>query len=169
MSGLDQKNESFTPNITIQRCIIQEGKFQPDFRLSHEAPDVANAFSMLKKEDTSHGFQSWRPMERNSDFTMYNMNSEGWFQFWAVFSGLFVVSMWYYIADHHYSITSTGYDDEDLLRLKDAKATQIWERTFWSFIFMLHGQHMAAFRRELTFYTNDPDNPQLNVRASYNK
>ena len=48
-------------------------------KLSMENPDIANAFSMLNKEDTSHGFQSWRPMERNSDFTMYNINSEGWF------------------------------------------------------------------------------------------
>ena len=107
-------------------------------------------------------------MERNSDWTLYNINSEGWFQCWSVIAGVIMVMLWFWIADQHYSIVSTGYDDEDLLRLKDCKATLIWERTFWSFIFYLHGQHMGAFRRELTFYTNDQDNPQLNVRATYN-
>ena len=48
-------------------------------RMSDETPDIANAFSMLTKEDTSHGFQPWRPMERNSDWALYNINSEGWF------------------------------------------------------------------------------------------
>ena len=44
-----------------------------------ETPDVVNAFSILQKEDTSHGFPVWRPLERNSDFALYNINSEGWF------------------------------------------------------------------------------------------
>ena len=48
-------------------------------RWSKEIPDVVNAFGMLAKEDTSHGFPVARPMERQSDFAIYNMNSEGWF------------------------------------------------------------------------------------------
>ena len=46
---------------------------------SLETPDVINAFSVLAKEDTSHGFPVWRPLERNSDFALYSINSEGWF------------------------------------------------------------------------------------------
>jgi len=48
-------------------------------KMSMEVPDITNAFSMLAKEDTSHGFPVWRPLERNSDFTIYNINSESWF------------------------------------------------------------------------------------------
>ena len=48
-------------------------------QMSLEQPDVVNAFSVLAKEDTSHGFPVWRPLERNSDWALYNVNSEGWF------------------------------------------------------------------------------------------
>lgn len=48
-------------------------------RASIETPDVVNAFAVLAKEDTSHGFPVWRPLERNSDFALYSLNSEGWF------------------------------------------------------------------------------------------
>ena len=48
-------------------------------QMSLETPDVVNAFSVLAKEDTSHGFPVWRPLERSSDFALYNINSEGWF------------------------------------------------------------------------------------------
>jgi len=47
--------------------------------MSLETPDVVNAFGVLAKEDTSHGFPVWRPLERNSDWALYNVNSEGWF------------------------------------------------------------------------------------------
>ena len=47
--------------------------------MSLKTPDIVNTFSVLAKEDTSHGFPVWRPLERQSDFTLYNMNSEGWF------------------------------------------------------------------------------------------
>ena len=137
--------------------------------MSLETPDVVNAFSVLAKEDTSHGFPVWRPLERNSDWALYNVNSECWFKIWSVFAAIFVVLNWYWIADHHFGISSCNVDDEDLLRLKDAKATQIWERVFWSFTFSIHGQHAAAFMREAKFYTLTPDNPQLNVRASFNR
>lgn len=48
-------------------------------RMSLEVPDVVNAFGVLAKEDTSHGFPVWRPLERNSDWALYNINSESWF------------------------------------------------------------------------------------------
>ena len=136
--------------------------------MSHEVPDVVNAFGVLAKEDTSHGFPVWRPHERNSDWALYNINSEGWFQMWSCIMCVIVVLNWYWIADQHYPVCTTSIDDEDLLRLKDSKATLMWERTFWSLTFGIHGQHAGAFMRGLKFYTIDPDNPQLNVRASYN-
>ena len=107
-------------------------------------------------------------MERNSDLALLNINSEAWFQLYSIFISAFILGMWYWIADHHFSIVTSSYDDEDLLRLKDSKATLLWERTWWSFTYQMHGQHMSAFMRELKCYTLDPDNPQLNVRDSYN-
>ena len=53
-------------------------------RMSWQIPDVINALGVLAKEDTSHGFPVWKPFERNSDFAVYNVNSEGWFQMWSV-------------------------------------------------------------------------------------
>ena len=108
-------------------------------QMSLEVPDVANAFSMLAKEDTSHGFPVWRPLERNSDWALYNINSEGWFQMWSVIAAFCTVSFWFYISDFYFCVVSTGVDDEDFLRLKDAKAGMIWERTFWALTFQIHG------------------------------
>lgn len=137
-------------------------------QLSTEMPDVANAFSMLAKEDTSHGFPVWRPLERNSDWALYNINSEGWFQCWSSIAAFCVVAFWFYISDFYFCVASTGVDDEDFLRLKDAKAGLIWERTFWALTYQIHGQHMAALQREIKFYTHSPDDPKNLVKSSYN-
>ena len=75
-------------------------------RMSREVPDVTNAFGVLAKEDTSHGFPVARPLERNSDWALFNVNSEGWFQCWSLIAACVVVSFWFYIADFHYFITS---------------------------------------------------------------
>ena len=136
---------------------------------STEIPDVVNSFGMLAKEDTSHGFPVWRPLERNSDFALYNINSEGWFQCFSVIAGATVVSFWYYTACSYFATSSQSVDDEDNLRIKDGKAAQIWERNFWAFTFQIHGQHMAALQREAKFYTSHPDDPKLNVKSSYNR
>ena len=112
--------------------------------MSLETPDVVNTFSLLAKEDTSHGFPVWRPLERNSDWALYNINSEGWFQVWSVIAACFVVGYWFYITDYYFFVQSTGVDDEDTIRLKDAKAGLIWERTFWALTYQSHGQHMSA-------------------------
>ena len=136
--------------------------------MSLKTPDIVNTFSVLAKEDTSHGFPVWRPLERQSDFALYNMNSEGWFQFWSSFAAFVVVSYWYYTACHYFATAPQSVDDEDNLRIKDAKAGLIWERNFWSLCYQIHGQHMAALQRELKFYTLHPDDPKLTVRASYN-
>ena len=138
-------------------------------QMALETPDVINAFSVLQKEDTSHGFPVWRPLERNSDFALYNINSEGWFQLWAVILGSIVVGFWWYIAGFYYNVSSINVDDEDFLRLKDAKAGLIWERNFWALTFQIHGQHLAALMRSLKFYTMHPDDPKLTVRTSYNR
>lgn len=50
-------------------------------------------------------------------------------------SGAAMVSFWAYIANSYFAVSSQGVDDEDNLRLKDAKAGMIWERTFWAFTF----------------------------------
>ena len=138
-------------------------------KMSMETPDIVNAFGVLQKEDTSHGFPHWRPHERNSDWSLYNINSEGWFQVWSSIACVVVVLNWYWIADHHFNISNATIDDEDFLRLKDAKATQIWERVFWSLTFQIHGQHASAFMREMKYLTMTPDNPQLTVRGNYNR
>ena len=113
-------------------------------QMSLETPDVVNAFGVLAKEDTSHGFPVWRPLERNSDFALYNINSEGWFQVWSVIAAIAVVAFWHYIANFYFAVNSSTIEEEDNLRLKDAKASTIWERNFWALIFQVHGQHMAA-------------------------
>ena len=100
-----------------------------------ETPDVINSFAVLAKEDTSHGFPVWRPLERNSDFALYSLNSEGWFQILSVLSGAVMVSFWFYVANYYFAVCSQGVDDEDNIRVKDAKAGMIWERTFWAFTF----------------------------------
>ena len=91
-------------------------------KMSREVPDVVNAFGVLAKEDTSHGFPVARPMERSTDFALYNINSEGWFQLYSVICGAIVVSFWYYIACSYFATAGTSVDDEDMLRIKDAKA-----------------------------------------------
>ncbi len=48
-------------------------------KLSRDAPDMVSAFGVLAKRDASHGFPVARPLERNSDWALYNVNSEGWF------------------------------------------------------------------------------------------
>lgn len=65
-------------------------------------------------------------------------------------------------------VGSTNVDDEDNIRLKDAKAGLLFERVFWSFTFSIHGQHMAALQREIKFFTHHPDDPKLTVKVSYN-
>ncbi len=86
-----------------------------------------------------------------------------------MFSGLIVVSFWFYIANTYFAVCSQTVDDEDNLRVKDAKAGMIWERVFWAFTFQIHGQHCSAMMREVKFYTNHPDDPKINVKSTYNR
>ena len=136
--------------------------------MSKEVPDVVNAFGVMAKEDTSHGFPVARPLERNSDFALYNVNSEGWFQCWSLLAGITMVSFWFYISGFYFHVVSQGPDDEDMLRLKDGKSNLIWERVFWSWTFQCHGQHFSALQREIKFFAHHPDDPKLTVKASYN-
>ena len=100
--------------------------------MSREVPDIVNAFGVLSKQDTSHGFPTHRPMERNSDWALYNVNSEGWFQCWSMIAGVCVVSFWFYISGSHYMVCSSSVEDTDNLRLRDGKTGMIWERVFWA-------------------------------------
>ena len=79
-----------------------------------------------------------------------------------------MVSFWFYISDFYFNVVSQGPDDEDNLRLKDGKSGLIWERVFWHFTYQVHGQHMSALQREIKYYVHHPDDPKLNVKASYN-
>ena len=137
--------------------------------LSLETPDVVNSFSVLAKEDTSHGFPVWRPLERNSDVALYSINSEGWFQIYSVMSGALMVCFWIYVANTYFAVCQQTVEDEDNQRIKDGKASMIWERTFWAFTFQVHGQHAAAMHREIKFFTNHPDDAKLTVKSTYNR
>ena len=75
-------------------------------KMSKEVPDVVNAFGVMAKEDTSHGFPVARPLERNSDWALYNVNSEGWFQCWSLLAGIFMASFWFYISDFYFNVVS---------------------------------------------------------------
>jgi hypothetical protein len=58
---------------------------------------------------------------------------------WSVIMGAFVVGFWFYIGDFYFFVSSVNVDDEDNLRLKDAKAGTIWERNFWALTYTIHG------------------------------
>ena len=137
-------------------------------KMSVEVPDVTNAFGILAKLDTSHGFPVPRPLERNSDFALYNLNSEGWFQVFSTIAACCVIGYWAYLTMFFFLINSSNCDDEDNIRLKDAKAGLIWERVFWAFTYTVHGQHMSAMQRSIKFYVHHPDDPKLNAKSSYN-
>ena len=79
-----------------------------------------------------------------------------------------MASFWLYIACFYQFTGAQSVDDEDNLRLKDAKAGLIWERCFWAFTYCVHGQHFAAMQREIKFFTHHPDDPKLNAKSSYN-
>ena len=57
------------------------------------------------------------------------------------------VLFWYYIACFYFAVSSQNVDDEDHMRLRDAKAGLMWERNFWALTYQVHGQHMSAFMR----------------------
>ena len=105
MSGSESTSAFSTSTSTISNSLFSISKQDPQIRLSQDAPDVVNAFSVLNKEDMSHGFPQKRPFERNSDFTQYNMNSESWFQFWSLMGAICVVAYWYWIGEHQYFVS----------------------------------------------------------------
>jgi hypothetical protein len=59
-------------------------------------------------------------------------------------AGVAMVSFWFFISDFYFFVNSQGPDDEDNLRLKDAKSGLIRERVFWAFTYQVHGYHMSA-------------------------
>jgi len=115
--------------------------------MSQQMPELVNAFGVLAKEDTSHGFPVWRPLERNSDWSAYNVNSEGWFQAWSAIFGCTMVLFWNYVSNWFFVVSPSSYDEEDMMRYRDAKPSQMWERNFWSFTYQIHGYHAAALYR----------------------
>ena len=55
-----------------------------------------------------------------------------------------MILFWINVANTYFSVTGQTVEDEDNVRLKDAKAGMIFERVFWAYAFQIHGQHMAA-------------------------
>ncbi len=63
------------------------------FRFQTQFPNVAQLFSLLNKQDTSHGFPAKRNYERHQDFAVFNVNNEGWFQLYF-FAAAVLILLW---------------------------------------------------------------------------
>lgn len=73
-------------------------------RFQVQYPQAAVWFSLLNKQDTSVGLPAKRQYERHQDFAVYNMNHEGWFQFYFCVS-CFAVLIWnWWVLAYHYDI-----------------------------------------------------------------
>ncbi len=74
------------------------------FRFQTQWPYIAMWFSLLNKRDTSDGLPKGRQYERYQDFSVYNINHEGWYQIYFVLAGL-IVSLWnWYVVAFTYDI-----------------------------------------------------------------
>jgi len=72
------------------------------FKFWHQYPNVATWFSLLNKTDTSHGLPARRAYERYSDFAVFNVNSEGWFQlYFFVAAAVVLIWNWWMLAFHY--------------------------------------------------------------------
>ena len=68
-------------------------------RFQSQLPYVAMWFSLLNKRDTSHGLPTGRQYERYQDWSVYNMNHEGWYQvYFAVAAAIVALWNWYVVA-----------------------------------------------------------------------
>lgn len=63
------------------------------YKFWHQYPNIATWFSILNKADTSSGFPARRAYERYSDYAVFNVNSEGWFQLYFVIAAS-IVLLW---------------------------------------------------------------------------
>jgi hypothetical protein len=74
------------------------------YKFWNEYPHIATWFSILNKHDTSIGFPARRAYERYSDFAVFNMNHEGWFQFYFITAAFIVVFWNWWVVAYHYDI-----------------------------------------------------------------
>lgn len=70
----------------------------------YQYPAQAQWFSLLNKQDTSNGFPARRAYERYSDFALFNINSEGWFQCYFIIAAISVLIWNYWILAVYYDI-----------------------------------------------------------------
>ena len=50
-----------------------------------------------------------------------------------------MVLFWVNVANTYFAVSAQTVEDEDNIRLKDAKAGMIFERVFWALTFQIHG------------------------------
>lgn len=62
-------------------------------RFQSQLPYVAVWFSLLNKRDTSVGLPTGRQPERYQDWSVYNVNHEGWYQIYFALAA-FIVAFW---------------------------------------------------------------------------
>jgi hypothetical protein len=73
-------------------------------KFNQQWPNVSTWFGILNKADTSIGLPAKRAYERHSDFAVFNVNHEGWFQLYF-FSAAAIVLIWnWWILAFHYDI-----------------------------------------------------------------
>lgn len=132
-------------------------------RFQQQYPQLAVWFSLLNKDDTSHGFGTRRPYERYQDFAVYNINHEGWFQFyffvaaWTVVIWNWIVIAWYW------RIRGETVDDQELYRFKDARRSTNFDRTKYKFNYYFMGTHQNSVTRRSLDDKDHPDNPRVSI------
>lgn len=74
------------------------------FRFQQQYPHIAAWFSILNKADTSGGIPIGRPHERYQDWAVFNINHEGWFQFYFIAAAVILILWNYWVIAAHYDI-----------------------------------------------------------------
>lgn len=131
------------------------------YRFQQQYPHIAYWFSLLNKYDTSHGFGSKRPYERYQDIAVYNINHEGWFQFYFLIASIIVFIWNWWVIAVHYTIRGENVSDQNLYRFADARRTTNFDRTKYNYHYYFFATHYMAFMRKDIDYKDHPDNPRV--------
>jgi hypothetical protein len=71
-------------------------------KFSQQYPNISAFFSILNKHDTSAGFPARRAYERYSDYAVFNVNHEGWFQlYFFVAAAIVILWNWWTLAYYY--------------------------------------------------------------------
>ena len=130
-------------------------------RFQMQYPHIAQWFSLLNKTDTSDGYPARRQYERYQDFAVYNMNNEGWFQFYFFCAGAFILLWNWWLIAGHWNVRGENVTDQDLYRFRDARITTNFDRTKYKFNYYFYGTHMNAVTRRSLDDKDHPDNPRV--------